>query len=142
MLLNARRALFLSLPLVLILATALFAQKITVPQPTIWASKPDVAAFEKIENDRLAAVQRSIDTLLAVKGKRTIENTLVPYDEAVRQNNSAAYFAGLMEQVHPDATFRDHATAMVTKASAVQTATSLNHDVYNALAALDLSKAD
>jgi thimet oligopeptidase len=139
MLLNARRALFLCLPV--FLATALLAQKITVSQPTIWASKPDVAAFEKIENDRLAAVQRSIDTLLAVKGKRTIENTLVPYDEAVRQNNSAAYFAGLMEQVHPDATFRDHATAMVTKASAVQTAISLNHDVYNALAALDLSKA-
>jgi thimet oligopeptidase len=140
MLLNARRALFLC-PHVF-LATALLAQKITVPQPTIWASKPDVVAFEKIENDRLAAVQRSIDTLLAVKGKRTIENTLVPYDEAVRQNNSAAYLAGLMEQVHPDATFRDHATAMVTKASAVQTAISLNHDVYNALAALDLSKAD
>jgi len=140
MLLNARRALFLCLPV--FLASALLAQKITVPQPTIWASKPDVAAFEKIENDRLAAVQRSIDTLLAVKGKRTIENTLVPYDEAVHQNNSAAYFAGLMEQVHPDATFRDHATAMVTKASAVQTAISLNHDVYNALAALDLSKTD
>ncbi|MFZ1009597.1 MAG: hypothetical protein WAN65_22345, partial [Candidatus Sulfotelmatobacter sp.] len=142
MLLTARRALFLCLPLLVILATALSAQKITVPQPTIWASKPDVAAFEKIENDHLAAVQSSIDTLLAVKGKRTIENTLVPYDEAVRQNNSAAYLSGMMEQVHPDATFRDHATAMVTKASAVQTAISLNHDVYNALAALDLSKAD
>ena len=141
MLLNARRALFLCL-LLIILASVLFAQKITVSQPTIWASKPDVAAFEKIENDRLAAVQRSIDTLLAVKGNRTIENTLVPYDEAVRQNDSVAYFAGLMEQVHPDATFRDHATAMVTKASAVQTAISLNHDVYNALSALDLSKAD
>ncbi|HXC42155.1 MAG TPA: M3 family metallopeptidase [Candidatus Dormibacteraeota bacterium] len=140
MLLNARRALFLCLPV--FLATALLAQKITVPQPTIWASKPDVAAFEKIENDRLAAVQSSIDKLLAVKGKRTIENTLVPYDEAVRENNSAAYLAGLMAQVHPDATFRDHATAMVTKASAVQTAISLNHDVYNALAALDLSTAD
>ena len=77
MLLNARRALFLCL-LLIILASVLFAQKITVSQPTIWASKPDVAAFEKIENDRLAAVQRSIDTLLAVKGNRTIENTLVP----------------------------------------------------------------
>ncbi len=47
-----------------------------------------------------------------------------------------------MEQVHPDSAFRDHATAMLTKASAAQTAIALNHDVYNALAALDLSKAD
>src|ERR1700687_2081924 len=124
------------------IAPLLSAQTITVSQPTLWASKPDVAAFEKIENDHLAAGRAAIDTLLAGKGPRTVENTLVPYDEAVRQNNSAGYFAGLMEQVHPDATFRDHATAMLTKASAAQTAIALNHDVYNALAALDLSKAD
>jgi len=80
--------------------------------------------------------------MLAVKGPRTVENTLAPYDEAVRQNNSAGYFAGLMEQVHPDATFRDHATTMLTKASAAQTAIALNHDVYAALAAIDLSHAD
>ena len=140
MLLAARVAIFFCLPFVL--AAVLSAQNITVSQPTIWASKPDVAAFEKIETDRLAAGQRSIDTLLAAKGPRTIENTLAPLDEAVHQINSAAYFAGLMEQVHPDATFRDHATAMLTKASAAQTAIALNHDVYNALAALDLSQAD
>ena len=119
MLLAARLAIFLCLPF--LLAAVLSAQRITVSQPTIWASKPDIAAFDKIETDRLAAGQRAIDTLLAAKGPRTIENTLVPFDEAVRQNNSAAYFAGLMEQVHPDAGFRDHATAMLTKASAAQT---------------------
>jgi thimet oligopeptidase len=140
MLLAARLVIFLCLPI--FLGAALSAQTITVKQPTIWSSKPDVPAFEQIENDRLAAGQRAIDTLLAVKGPRTIENTLVPFDEAVRQNNSAGYFAGLMEQVHPDASFRDHATAMLTKASAAQTAIALNHEVYNALAALDLSKAD
>jgi|SRR5579871_1138244 len=120
--------------------TIVSAQKIS--QPTIWAAKPDVAGFEKIENDRLAAAQASIDKLVAVKGQRTIDNTLVPFDDAIQHVNSAAYFAGLMEQVHPDATFRDHAQAMATKASAAQTAIALNHDVYNALAALDLSKAD
>ena len=140
MLLAARVAIFFCLPLVL--AAFLSAHKITVSQRTIWASKPDVTAFEKIENDRLAAGQRSIDNLLAAKGPRTVENTLAPLDEAFHQINSAAYFAGLMEQVHPDATFRDHATAMATKASAAQTAIALNRDVYNALSALDLSKAD
>jgi thimet oligopeptidase len=119
------------------------AQKISVSQPTIWAAKPDVASFEKIENDRLAAGQKAVDTLLAAQGPRTIDNTLVPFDEALRQiNSSAGYFAALMEQVHPDSTFRDHATAMLTKASAAQTAISLNHDVYTALASLDLSQAD
>jgi thimet oligopeptidase len=95
-----------------------------------------------MENDRLSASQASIDALLTAKGARTIDNTLTPFDEALRQVNAAGYLAGLMEQVHPDATFRDHATAMLTKASAAQTAISLNHEVYNALAALDLSQAD
>jgi thimet oligopeptidase len=136
----ARMAIFLCLPI--FLAAVLSAQKATVSQPTIWVIKPDIEGFEKIENDRLAAGQQAIETMLAVKGGRTIENTLAPFDEAVRQNNSAGYFAGLMEQVHPDAAFRDHATAMLTKASAAQTAIALNHEVYNALAGLDLSKAD
>lgn len=125
-----------------ILVAMLPAQNAAVSQPTIWASKPDVTGFEKIENDRLDAAKRAIDEMIAVKGKRTVENTLALYDEAVRQNNAAGYFAGLMEQVHPDATFRDHATTMLTKATAAQTAIALNHDVYNALAALDLSNAD
>lgn len=135
-----RLAILLCLPI--FFGAVLFAQNVSVSQPTLWAGKPDVASFEKIEIDRLAAGRAAIDTLLAVKGPRTIENTLVPFDEAVRQNNSAGYFAGLMEQVHPDAGFRDHATAMLTKASAAQTAIALNHEVYNALAAIDLSKAD
>jgi thimet oligopeptidase len=140
MMFAVRLTIFLCLPLVL--AAVVSAQKITVSQPTIWAGKPDIAAFEKIETDRLAAGQRSIDRLLSATGPRTIENTLVPFDEAVHQNNSAGYFAQLMEQVHPDTTFRDRATLMLTKVSAAQTAIALNHEVYNALAALDLSKAD
>jgi thimet oligopeptidase len=67
---------------------------------------------------------------------------LSPFDEAVRQIDSTAYLAGLMQQVHPDSTFRDHATAMVTKASAAQIELALNRDVYSALAALDLATAD
>jgi Zn-dependent oligopeptidase len=136
----ARLAIFFCLPL--LFAAVLSAQTVTVSQSTVWATKPDAAAWDKIENDHLAAAQHAIDTLLAVKAPRTIENTLAPYDEAMRENNTAGYFAVLMEQVHPDATFRDHATAMLTKVSAAQTAIALNHDVYNALAGLDLSKAD
>jgi len=111
-------------------------------QPPIWASKPDVSGFEKTVKDRLAAAQTSIDQVTSVKGPRTIENTLRPFDEGVRQINAASYLAGLMEQVHPDAAFRDKATDMVRLASAAQTALSLNHEVYEALAGLDISRAD
>ncbi len=125
---------------VLVLTCSVAAQ--APSQPTIWASKPDVAGFEKIVNDRLAAVQTAIDQITSVKGARTIDNTLAPYDETIRQINASLYLSALVQQVHPDATFRDHATEMVRKASAVQTALSLNRDVYHALAGLDVSKTD
>src|SRR5580692_689927 len=117
-------------------------QGIAANQPPLWSTRPDVAAFEKMENDRLTAAQTAVDQVVSAKGPRTISNTLAPYDEATRQLNAAAYFSSLMQQVHPDAAFRDHATAMTTKASSAATAMSLNRDVYKALATLDVSKAD
>ena len=129
------------LAIILFMANA-WAQMSPAPQKPLWTDKPDVAAFEKTENDHLAAADRFIAALVAAKGPRTIENTLVPFDEAVREINTAGYFSGLMQQVHPDAAFRDHATAMFTKVSVAQTAISLNQDVYKAMAALDVSKAD
>ncbi len=59
----------------------------------------------------------------------------------MRQINAAGYLSGLMQQVHPDSAFRDKATEMVRLSSAAQTALALNHEVYEALAGLDLSHA-
>jgi thimet oligopeptidase len=134
------KALFF-VPLAFVLTLCAMAQA-PDSQPTVWASKPDAAAFEKIVNDRLAEGQSSIDQLVAVKGARTIENTLAPYDEAVRHINTGLYLANMMFQVHPDAAFRDKASAMNQTATAALTALSLNRDVYKALSAIDLSKAD
>ena len=105
-------------------------------------SQAGCGRLRKVEAERLAAAQKHVDQLLAVTGTRTVENTLRPFDAALEQINSASYFAGLMQQVHPDAKFRDSATEMTRKASAAATALSLNRGVYQALGALDLSKAD
>jgi thimet oligopeptidase len=126
----------------LFLVSAVFAQDLSQIQRPLWADKPDVTAFEKIEDGKLAAAQGSIDAVVAAKGKRTVENTLVPFDEAIRQLNAGGYFAGLMENLHPDTDFRNHATEMVRKVSAAQTALSLNKDVYQALATMDVSHED
>ncbi|PYV85187.1 MAG: hypothetical protein DMG93_02295, partial [Acidobacteria bacterium] len=125
-----------------IFAAAVFSAAQNSIQPPIWASKPDVAAFERTVKDRIAGAQSSIEKVTAVKGSRNIENTLAPFDDAVRQLNAASYLAGLMQQVHPDAPFRDKATDMVREASAAQTALALNRDVYEALAGLDVSHSD
>ena len=129
-------------PYILLLACVAGAQEMPKSQPPLWSAKPDVAAFEKVEGERLTQAQRHIDSLLAVTGARTLENTLRPFDSALEQINSANYFATLMQQVHPDAKFRDSATEMTRKATATATALSLNRGVYEALGALDLAKAD
>jgi len=95
-----------------------------------------------MENERLAAAQRSINRLVSQRGPRTVENTLAPYDDAINEIDTASNFSGLMQQLHPDEKFRDAATTMTTQASSVQTSLLLNGDVYRALAAIDLSKAD
>ena len=127
---------------ILLLIGTVAAQQPPGNQPPLWTAKPDIAAFEKQENDRLAAAQHAIDQIVAVKGSSTIANTLAPYDEATRQLNAAGYFSTLMQQVHPDAAFRDHATAMTTKVSSAAAALSLNRSVYQALASLDVSRTD
>ena len=76
----------------LFLVTTVAAQELPKSQPPLWSAKPDVAAFEKMENDRLAAAQSAIDQIVSVKGSRTIENTLAPYDEAIRQPDPATRY--------------------------------------------------
>jgi thimet oligopeptidase len=125
-----------------LLATNIAAQEMPKNQPPLWIAKPDIFAFERMENDRLASAQRAIDQIVAVEGSRTIENTLVPYDDAIQQLNAAVNFSTLMQQVHPDSAYRDQATKINTKVNSAQTALSLNWEVYQALAALDVSGAD
>jgi len=105
---------------VLVLAFILSASSFTQSpsQPTIWASKPDVAGFEKIVNDRLAAANAAIAQISSVKGARTIANTLEPFDNAVQQINSSLYFSTLMQQAHPGRDFpRPRITTSIPKSS-------------------------
>src|SRR5215471_657786 len=97
------------------------AQQMPKSQPPVWSAKPDIAAFERVENERLEGAQRSLDRLLAVPGARTVDNTLVPYDDVIRQLNTAAYLANVVEELHPDKSFRDSATLMKAKINSART---------------------
>jgi thimet oligopeptidase len=125
-----------------LLSLTVHAQAPALNQPPVWSAMPDIVAFERMVNDRLAAAQSAIDHLLAVNEPRSIENTVSPYDEAIRQLHAAFYLCRLVQQVHPDASCRDHATAMAAKVNEVTTAFSLNQGVYRALVDIDLSDTD
>ncbi len=102
----------------------------------------DVAAFETQESERLARAQSAIQAILAIRGLRTIENTLTLYDEAFNQLDAANNIANISQNVQTDTAFRDAATAMLNRANAANVALTLNREVYQALAAINLTHSD
>ena len=91
---------------------------------------------------QLAKAQASLDQLLAVSGKRTIENTLVPYNQLSIALDLAGSMAGLMENVHPDPLVRAGAETAHQDVSKFITKLGLNRDLFDAMKSIDLSSAD
>jgi len=107
-----------------------------------WSNGLTAADFVKIQDDRLKMARAALDRMLAVTGKRTIENTLVPFDEASTYLDSAAQQSGLMQEVHPDAAFRSEAEKISQRVAAFATDISLDRAIYDALAAMNTTGAD
>ncbi|HYJ32413.1 MAG TPA: M3 family metallopeptidase [Candidatus Binatia bacterium] len=122
-------------------APAAAARKSAVP-PFFYSDKPSVAAYKAESEAELKQAQAALDRMVAVKGKRTIENTLVPYNDMMIHAENVAYQANLMESVHPDSVFRDEAANQTRVSAKFLDDVSLNRQVYEALKAVDVSKAD
>jgi thimet oligopeptidase len=108
----------------------------------IWVGNPDAAQAKAWADAHLVAAQAQIDAMLAVKGPRTVENTLRPFDEAHRELNLAGSGASLLTNASPNKALRDVGDEVSQKVAAQGTALSLNPDVYRALQSVDATKAD
>ena len=102
----------------------------------------DAEGLEAWVRGRLAWQEQQINRLLAVEGSRTLENTLRPYDDAVATLSATGSLASLLDSVYPDKAVRDKARELTQAVAEVATALSLNRDVYQALAAIDMTSAD
>jgi len=119
---------------------------------TAAAERPDSAPFYAGLGDpdslkttmerRQTAAQQKLDELLAVKGPRTVENTLRVYDDLKFAIDAVMSPSALIAQVHPDERMRQAAGAAAEKARAMAADLVLNRPVYDALAAVDVSRAD
>ena len=119
------------------------AKEVRTPvQPPVWTGNPTAEQVSKQVDDRLARAKVLVEKLLAVKGKRNIENTLQTMDDASLELDAASALAGLVEQTHPDSGLRAAAEAASRKVSAYFTELSLHRGIYDALAAMDLAGAD
>jgi thimet oligopeptidase len=108
----------------------------------VWVGKLDAATMEAWAGQHLAREQKYVDELLAVKGARTFENTLRPFDNAQNELALAGFQAYLMNAVAPEKEVRDAGEAMAQREQEASNALQLNQDVYKALAALNMSTAD
>ena len=90
---------------------------------------------------RLAAHQAALAALLAVKGLRTPDNSLLLYDIAIEQLNLAGAQAGVLNSVAASSAVRDQAQREAQRVAVAGSALSLNREVYDALTAIDLNGA-
>jgi thimet oligopeptidase len=91
---------------------------------------------------RLAAYEAALAALLAVEGERTPENSLRLYDTAIEQLSLAGAQAGILNSVAADKAVRDQAQNEAQRVAQAASALSLNREVYEALAAINLNGAD
>ena len=103
-----------------------------------WIGATTPAALTAWIGERLAAEQKDIDALMAVKGTRTVENTLRPLDDAQNELALAGDQAYLLYSLADGAEMRDKAQAELNRISSAATDLSLNQGVYRALAAVPL----
>ncbi len=77
-----------------------------------------------------------------VEGPRTIDGTLTRYNELLTAASASNAMAGLMSEVHPDEAIRDTARECEQEVARFYSDLALDREVYDALAAVDVSSSD
>jgi thimet oligopeptidase len=114
----------------------------TLDELHLWNGQASADAARTWTEHHLAESRAQVQQLLAIDAARTVENTLAPFDRAQWHLRMAGSQAGVMFMVHPAAEVRDAAQELTQAISVEGVALSLNRDVYQALAAVDVSAED
>ncbi|MBI4905600.1 MAG: hypothetical protein HY820_18350 [Acidobacteria bacterium] len=93
-----------------------------------------LAAWQKEFGEQLQTAKGAYKKFSAVEGRRTVENTLVVYDEIILQLSRATATARLFRNAHPDAGWRKAAVEATAQVDEFRNALSLDRKVHDALA--------
>jgi len=126
----------LACSLAILATSASHAQEVELPLDRL--TPADVRA---LVDSSIAAATPLLDRILAVRGARTVANTLRPYDDLLIQFNRAQ-IVNLLTVLHPDSALRAAAAEGAGRRDAFQAALRLNPQLYRALAAIDTTAAD
>jgi thimet oligopeptidase len=101
-------------------------------------------AVQSFAEDCLAGLRRAeqLRPQVIASSARTVEGTLVPYNQLLVAASSTNALAGLMSEVHPDEAIRDAARECEQEVARFYSDLALDRDMYDALAAVDVSAAD
>jgi len=133
---------FLRLAFAIAVVSSLTAATSGVDSSPFYAGIDTPESFTKQAELHLARARQALDRLLAVKGRRTVENTLRPYDDAALEIEAVTGPANVIVSEHPDDRMRQTADAAMTRAREIATERSTNRAVYDALAAIDAGRED
>jgi thimet oligopeptidase len=99
---------------------------------------------KKFTDECLAGIRRAEQLRPQIIGSsdRSIDGTLVPYNELLTSASATNALAGLMSEVHPDEAIRDAARECEQEVSRFYSDLALDRAMYDALAAVDISKSD
>jgi thimet oligopeptidase len=99
-------------------------------------------SFKAGVDGRVARARQLLDTLLAVRGRRTIDNTLTPYDDMWGELFTARGQASTFTSNHPDERMRKLGEELNRSVNTLMAEIPLRPDLYQALQGIDLSGAD
>ncbi len=101
-------------------------------------------AEQKFRTECLAGLHRAqaLRPEIIQSSTRTIEEALGRYNQLLMAASASNALAGLMSEVHPDEAIRDAARECEQEVSKFYSALALDREMYDALAAVDVSSAD
>src|SRR5256712_7341779 len=97
------------------------------------------AELKGLFQSALAKCRSLLKRILNARGPRTIETTLEPFDELSRRLEELLSQPKFLFDVHPEAAMRQAGDEAYQEADRFATELSLNREVYDAVAALDMS---
>ncbi len=98
------------------------------------------AEFTRLFQKDLSTCRSLVRKIIEVSDRRTIENTLIPFDELSRRLEELLSQPKFLFDVHPEASMRQAGDEAFQAADRFATELNLNRDLFDALAALDVSR--
>jgi len=112
-----------------------------ITKPTLAFAKSS-GAVDRAAKAGLDRGRSRLKAILRVRGRRTLENTLVPYNEILRAVTGVAQQSELVFNAHPEAAVRDAGNRAYQAAMSFLTELNLNRPLYEAFEGLNAKGAD